>query len=195
MQDSELIAACLKNDKSAKKELFDAYYGKLAYIALRYCKNQQQADNLFSAAFADVLSNLNQYKNNHNQLSAFDFCKNVFIKSLIKQIKAIRNEYYVASTVKAVEKLDNTYDLFLDGVYIDLKSTNKDVILKSLQDLVPSQRLVFNLNVIDGFNLTDVSLILETNEQTIKVNLEKARFNLQKGIEKNLKHKNNEQPV
>ena len=125
----------------------------------------------------------------------FDFSKEVFIKSLVKQIKSVRNEYYVASTVKAVEKTDYSYDLFLDGGYIDLKTTNKDIILKSIQELVPSQRLVFNLHVVDGYNFNEVSAIIETNEQTLKVNLEKARFNLQKGIEKNLKHSNNEQPV
>jgi hypothetical protein len=40
---------------------------------------------------------------------------------------------------------------------------------------------------LDGYNLQDSSLLLEANEQTAKSNLEKARFNLQKGIEKNFK--------
>ena len=40
-----------------------------------------------------------------------------------------------------------------------------------------------------------MSDLLETSEQTIKANLEKARFNLQKAIEHNLKLSSNEQPV
>jgi predicted DNA-binding protein YlxM (UPF0122 family) len=54
---------------------------------------------------------------------------------------------------------------------------------------------VFNLHVIDNYTLASISELLETSEQTIKSNLEKARFNLQKAIEKNLKLSNNEQPV
>jgi RNA polymerase sigma-70 factor (ECF subfamily) len=52
---------------------------------------------------------------------------------------------------------------------------------------VPSQRLIFNLHVIDGFSIQESAFILETSEETIKSNLEKARFNLQKNIERKLK--------
>jgi len=101
----------------------------------------------------------------------------------------------VASTVKAVEYKEKTYDLFLDSKYIDLKNVNQDVLLKSIQMLVPSQRLVFNLHVIDNYSLLQASELLDTSEQSIKSNLEKARFNLQKSIEKNLKSSNDEQPI
>jgi DNA-directed RNA polymerase specialized sigma24 family protein len=60
---------------------------------------------------------------------------------------------------------------------------------------VPSQRLVFNLHVIDNYSLSEASELLDTSEQSVKSNLEKARFNLQKTIEKNLKLSNDEQPV
>ncbi len=67
--------------------------------------------------------------------------------------------------------------------------------MKSIQTLVPSQRLVFNLHVIDNYSLSEASELLDTSEQSIKANLEKARFNLQKSIEKTLKMSNDEQPV
>ena len=85
--------------------------------------------------------------------------------------------------------------MFLDTKYIDVRNADEEIILKSIQDLVPSQRLVFNLNVIDNYSLASVSELLETSEQTVKANLEKARFNLQKAIENNLKLSNDEQPV
>ena len=53
----------------------------------------------------------------------------------------------------------------------------------------------FNLNVIDNYSLSEASELLDTSEQSVKSNLEKARFNLQKTIEKNLKLSNDEQPV
>jgi DNA-directed RNA polymerase specialized sigma24 family protein len=60
---------------------------------------------------------------------------------------------------------------------------------------VPSQRLVFNLQVIDSYSLSEASELLDTSENSIKSNLEKARFNLQKLVEKTLKMSNDEQPV
>jgi DNA-directed RNA polymerase specialized sigma24 family protein len=49
--------------------------------------------------------------------------------------------------------------------------------------------------VIDGFTMTEISDLLETSEQSIKANLEKARFNMQKCIEKQLKDKHYEQSL
>lgn len=54
--------------------------------------------------------------------------------------------------------------------------------------MVPSQRLIFNLHVIDGFGLSEASALLESSEETVKSNLEKARFNFQKNIEKSFKN-------
>lgn len=195
MSQSELISACIKNDKIAKKQFFETYYNKLAYIALRYSKNQTQSEQIVLLGFSHLFSVLHQFKH-QDKLTSEEFIKNEFITFIVKHIKNIRNEYYVASTVKAINNNpDKTYDLFLDHKFVDVNSANETVLLKSIQTLVPSQRLVFNLLVIDNFTLTQTSELLDTSEQSIKANLEKARFNLQKIIENNLKISSDEQPV
>lgn len=97
--------------------------------------------------------------------------------------------------MKAVEHKEKTYDLFLDSKFIDVNNVDQDILLKSIQTLVPSQRLIFNLHVIDNYTLEQASDLLDSSEQSMKANLEKARFNLQKTIERNLKLSNDEQPV
>lgn len=194
MSQAELISACLKNDKTAKKQLFEAYCSKLLFIAARYSKNSIQAEQVLLNGFACVFSNLSQFKS-QNTITLDEFIKNEFISFVVKYIKGIRNEYYVASTVKAVEHKERTYDLFLDSKFIDVNNVNQDVLLKSIQALVPSQRLIFNLHVIDNYTLAQASELLDSSEQSMKANLEKARFNLQKTIERNLKLSNDEQPV
>ncbi len=194
MSELDLISACIKNDKAAKQQFFEKYYCSLAYVALRYSKNKQQAEPAILSGFSHIFSQLPQFKS-QQKLSLDEFLNKQFIKHIVAYIKSIRNEYYVASTIKAVEKTNNSYDLFLDSKYIDVRNINQQVLLKSIQQLVPSQRVVFNLNVVDGYTLTEMSDLLETSEQTIKANLEKARFNLQKAIEQNLKLNSDEQPV
>jgi len=194
MSQAELISACLKNDKTAKKQLFETYCSKLSFISARYSKNSAQAEQVLLNGFAYVFSNLSQIKS-HNSITPDEFIKNEFISFVVKYIKGIRNEYYVASTVKAVEHKERTYDLFLDSKFIDVNNVCKEVLLKSIQELVPSQRLIFNLHVIDNYTLEQASELLDSSEQSMKANLEKARFNLQKTIERNLKLSNDEQPV
>ncbi len=194
MSESELISACLKNDQTAKKQFFELFYSKLAYISLRYSKSKSQSSQIILNGFGHVFNHLNAYKS-QKKYTLEEFVKTEFIFFTVKHIKSIRNEYYVASTVRAVENKETTYDLFLDNQLIDLKNISEDVVLKSIQQLVPSQRLVFNLHVIDNYTLESMSELLETSVQTIKSNLEKARFNLQKSIEKNLKMEKDEQPI
>jgi DNA-directed RNA polymerase specialized sigma24 family protein len=194
MSQAELISGCFKNDKTAKKQFFDTYFSKLAYISLRYSKNAVQSEQALLHSFSHVFSKLNLFKP-QNPVSFDEFVKNEFVSHIVNYIKGIRNEYYVASTVKAVEYKEKTYDLFLDSKFIDVNNINQDILLKSIQALVPSQRLVFNLLVIDNFSLEQASNLLDTSEQGIRSNLEKARFNLQKSIENNLKISPDEQPV
>ncbi len=194
MNQTDLVNACLKNDKVAQKQLFEAFYGKLAYIAQRYSKNNAQAEILTLNGFKHLFSILHQFKIQEG-LTLEDFLKKEFIAFAVDYIKDIRSEYYVASTVKAVEHKSKTYDLFLDHQLIDFRNIKPEILLKSIQGLVPSQRLIFNLYVIDNYSLAQASELLDTSEQSIKSNLEKARFNLQKQIETTLKNSTNEQPV
>jgi RNA polymerase sigma-70 factor (ECF subfamily) len=195
MSQAELISACIKNDKTAKKQLFETYCSKLSFISLRYSKNTAQSEQVLLHGFAHVFSTLSQFKPQNTAITLDEFIKNEFISFIVKYIKGIRNEYYVASTVKAVEHKEKSYDLFLDSKFIDVNNVCKEVLLKSIQTLVPSQRLIFNLHVIDNYTLAQASELLDTSEQSMKANLEKARFNLQKTIEQNLKLSNDEQPV
>ena len=167
MSQAELISACLKNDKTAKKQFFEAYFSKLGYISLRYSKNSTQSEQTLLHAFAHVFSILGQFKS-QNPTTFDEFVTKEFISFVVKYIKGIRNEYYVASTVKAVEYKEKTYDLFLDSKFIDLKNVDQKVLLKSIQELVPSQRLVFNLHVIDNYTLAEASELLDTSEQSVK---------------------------
>ena len=194
MSEIDLVSACVKNEETAKKQFFDLYCPTLGYIALRYSKNKAQADDCLQEGFKTVYNQLTHFKN-QQKLTIEAYVKHEFILRVVNYIKNIRNEYYVASTVKAVETSDHTYDLFKDSKFVDLRTTSEEVLLHSIQELVPSQRLAFNLSVIDGYSLLELSDFLETSEQAIKSNIEKAKFNLQKTIEKKLKHSNYGQSI
>jgi RNA polymerase sigma-70 factor (ECF subfamily) len=194
MSETELISACLKNDQTAQKQFFDTFYPRLAYISLRYSKNKSQSAQIVLNGFTHIFENLQNFRT-QKKYNLEEYVKHEFISFTVKHIKGIRNEYYVASTVRAVENKETSYDLFFDNQLIDFKNLSEDVLLRSIQQLVPSQRLVFNLHVVDSYTLEHISELLETSIQTLKSNLEKARFNLQKSIEKNLKTEKDEQPI
>ncbi len=186
MLSADTLSAIQKQDKEAIRHVFEEYYPVVYNICLRYCKNDTQAKEAVNLSF-DAIFEVIQSTKNLTSIQFNDFIKSKTIQSCIELVKSIRSEYYVASTVYANSPSAKNYNLFEDTTIIDYNAINNDVLIKTIQQLVPSQRLIFNLHVLDGYNLQDSSLLLEANEQTAKSNLEKARFNLQKGIEKNFK--------
>jgi len=193
MPDLELISACIKNDKTAKKQFYEKYYTQLAVTALRYSKNKEQSIEMVQNGFAFLFQNLSKFKSNNQSVE--NWINEEFINFCVQFIRNIRSEYYVASTVRVTDTPAKTYDLFIDSTLTDFKNVEFDVLVKSLHQLVPSQRLIFNLHVVEGYDLKKSAEILEASEQTVKANLEKARFNLQKNIDKNNKSLKNEQFV
>lgn len=59
MSSNDLISALQKNDKAARKEAFDTYYGKLAAIAHRYAKNNEQAEEMIDLGFSTCFQKFN----------------------------------------------------------------------------------------------------------------------------------------
>ncbi|MCA6435865.1 MAG: RNA polymerase sigma factor [Bacteroidota bacterium] len=186
MLSADTLSTIQKQDKEAIRHVFEEYYPTVYNICLRYCKNDTQAKEAVNLSF-DAIFDAIQSTKNLTSIQLTEFIKSKTIQCCIELVKSIRSEYYVASTVYANSPSAKNYNLFEDTTIIDYNAINSDVLIKTIQQLVPSQRLIFNLHVLDGYNLQDSSLLLEANEQTAKSNLEKARFNLQKGIEKNFK--------
>jgi RNA polymerase sigma factor (sigma-70 family) len=191
---TDLISALTRNDLKVKRDLFEQHYELMSSIALRFSKNEEQAKHLLVSAFDRTLNSYVNFKG-ANTPDFGEFLRTEFVVGAIEFIKSIRSEYYVASTVLANSERDKSYNLFESSEIIDYNSVEAPVLIKSLQELVPSQRLVFNLFVIDGIELLAISEMLEASEQTVKSNLEKARFNLQKNIDKNNRTVKHEQAL
>ena len=180
---SELVSLIQKNDKSAKRQVFEAFYSKMAAIALRYAKNQSQAEEMTNFSFNSCFEKLSK----NQPFTDLDiFIHREFIAACIAFVKGIRSEYYVASTVYASETASKNYDLFTQSEILDINDIDREILLGAIQQLVPAQRLIFNLHVIDGYSLDEAATLLESSEPTVKSNLEKARFNLQKNIKNSL---------
>lgn len=77
----------------------------------------------------------------------------------------------------------------LEHVKGKVKETNNivekmaaDELLVLISELPPGYRMVFNLNVIEGYTHKEIGRILEISENTSKSQLSRARASLQKKI-------------
>jgi RNA polymerase sigma-70 factor (ECF subfamily) len=192
MPRDEFIKLIIKNDKLAVKGFFEANYPRMKSIAMRYCKNQSQANEALNFSFYTIIKKIQQQKtdklinadNRINETEIILLCSS-FVKSIV-------SEYYVASTVRVTNQSTKNYDLFESMDFINYNSIDEDVLIKSIQQLVPSQRLILNLHIIDNYSIDETAEILDLSTQAVKSGLEKARYYLQKNIENCYKTMKNE---
>jgi hypothetical protein len=117
---TEFMQLLQKKDPKALKILFEDYHNKLVAISIRYSKNDSQAQQLFHFAFAQCYNLLQQERNNKS-LDLGAFLNEKFIEGCIQFIKSIRNEYYVSSTVYAIEGTSTSNNLFDNDQWVDLR--------------------------------------------------------------------------
>lgn len=178
MTEADHIALCQRQDRKAQRYIYETYSGKMMATCLRYAKNESQAKEILQSGFIKAFSQIASYKN-HEGFEAW--IKDLFIAHAVHYLKGIRQEYYVASTTRADEKRPD-HDLFNQEEEDHDQLSNEDYI-KAIQQLPPSFRSVYNMNVIDGYSMKQIAETLEISEDTGKLNLEKARYGLFRNIQ------------
>ncbi len=170
-----LIKRCLQQDRKAQKLLFDQYKGKLMGICLRYAKHQADAEDIFQEAFSKIFSQLVQLKDPQ----AFEaWAKSIVVRTALsayqKQVK--RQPLPLSAVPPSAEPLDRHDRIMISQV-------DHSRLLASLQTLPASQRMVFNLYVIEGYSHREIGSLLAITEASSRVYLTKARKQLQRQVE------------
>jgi RNA polymerase sigma factor (sigma-70 family) len=171
MSRNEFIQACIKNDKTARHQLIEQHYGCLMGMCRRYAKNNEQAETFFNAAFIDIFKHLPEYNDTQD---VNEWIKKIFLRSLIQQLKSIRTEYYITTTTRVEEKKNNA-DLFHETEEQDPNNLLAEDYIRALQKMPSSFRAMYNLHIIENFDLKETCELLEINEDSAKNTLERAR--------------------
>lgn len=180
MPESEIILQCLRNNKEAQKSLFESNYSRFMLICMRYAKNKAQATEMLNYAYSHLLQDLHAFSKSERSFE--EWSKEQFIEYCVAYLKSMKNEYYVATTVRVTDEKPG-HDLFNNLPVEEHYPVDGQEILKALQQLPPSFRATYNMCMIDGFDFKKASDYLEVSEDTARFNLEKANYHLHQHIQ------------
>ena len=181
MTHPQLIQGCQRFDRTAQRQMFEEFYNLLFGIALRYSKNKEQAQEMFAKGFSTICSDIIEIKKDHNLES---WLRKKMIGNCVLFLRSKRQEYFITSTVHLVgEEKRNEFDLFHQQVDPNPSNISAAQYLEAIQLLPPSFRAVYNLLVVDQYNLENVVDLLEISGETCKYNLNKAKETLFKNIQ------------
>jgi len=167
----ELIDKCLKNDARSQERFYRRFASKMYGVCLRFAKNKMEAEDILQDGFIKVFLNLKNYR---HEGSLEGWIRRTMINTAINQYK---------KNIKAMRELDIQTLEIRDGKIEDvLDQMSAQEILDYIQDLPPGYRIVFNLNVIEGYTHKKIGEMLNISENTSKSQLFRAKRALQKKI-------------
>jgi len=170
-KESLLIAACLRDERWAQKELYESYYGKLLAVCIRYSNNYEDARDILNEGFVKVFRYLERYQVG---TSLESWMKRIMINTSI--------DFYRKEIRHRSEDIDTAQYKVVDDKDVISNFTAQEI-LKSIQKLPPAYRAVFNLYAIEGYSHKEVAESLGITESTSRSNLVKARTKLKALLE------------
>lgn len=138
---------------------------------MRFAKNQMEADDILQEGFIKVFTNLKTFR---NEGSLEGWVRRTIINTAINLYK--KNIKHLKDTdIGQAEVVQTMEQSSLDKLSVQ-------ELLKIIKDLPNGYRVVFNLNVIEGYSHKEIGQLLEISENTSKSQLSRARQALQKKL-------------
>jgi len=170
---SDAIAGCLKNDSKSKELIYKSFYGYLMGVILRYVKERDDAQELVNDSFIKIFKGVSKFNAPPDQeqfekafkgwigkiasRTAIDFLRS---KKTFLYVDDLGENQHPLSPVTAISKL------------------NVQDILKLLDALPETHRLIFNMYEIEGFSHEEISKLLKIPESSSRVYLTRAKTKL-----------------
>ena len=165
--EQKLIDGVKAGHRSAQKELYQKYFGKMSGVALRYTRSKEEAYEVLNDAFMKVFKNIDQYKGDR-QLGAW------IRRIVLNTTYAHARKHYKTKEFKT-ELKPNDSVVENDA----LSNLGLEVIYDKIQKLGDSYRMVFSMYVLEGMKHKEIAEKLEISEGTSKWYLATARTQLQ----------------
>lgn len=163
----QIIDGCIEQDRQSQELLYKKLYGFAMNICLRYANNRYEAADVLNDGFFKAFTNIEKYD------------KNWSFKAWLSKIMYNASIDYYRTNLKwsqlvGLEKSDTK----VNEVSVEHKLDYEDL-LKIIQCLPPTYRIVFNLYAIDGYSHEEIAEMIGITASTSRSNLHKARMKLQ----------------
>lgn len=171
-----LLGACKKNIEAAQRELIGQFLAFAKAVSMPLAASKEDAEEIINDGFIKVFAHLNQYEHGQSFKAWF---KRIFVNTAIDYYRKNKKHQYHEDIYET--DLEYFHENILDKI-------SSYEILKMVQELPNSYRMVFNLFVIEGYSHREIASMLGIQEGTSKSNLRDARRKLQEEIRKKHPH-------
>lgn len=172
MTETEIITGCLKKNAASQHLLFNKYSRLLMTVCLRYAGNTSEAEDMLQESFIKIFSSIHQYR---FEGSFEGWLRRVTVNTCLRKLQKTKIKYYdtSASALETIEDVAQPQAI---------SALTEKELIRLISNLPNGYRIVFNLNVIEGYSHDEIAAMLDIEPATSRSQLIKARRLLQKQI-------------
>lgn len=191
MTENELIAGCIRQDRTCQEALYKRFYGKMMGVCLRYAKDRDEASDMLQEGFIKVFTSIRNFA---SKGSFEGWVRRIVVNTAVDHLRKNKHGYMIVSTVYAREGdiPDPAEEIEDENL---MNNLSEEEILHAISQLSPAYRTVFNLYVMEDLPHKEIADQLGISEGTSKSNLAKARFQLKKNLNNLIKQADGERTL
>jgi len=173
LSEADLIAACVRGEHRAQRQLYDQLAGLMLTVCRRYLKHREDAEEALILGFAKMFRALPNYR----FAGSFEgWVRRIMVNESLMQLR--QRELMTVS----FEDFAQPENLATTAATADTQLQAEDL-MGLLATLPPGYRTVFNLYALEGYGHQEIAELLGISEGTSKSQLSKARALLQRRIQ------------
>lgn len=173
------LEGCKQGKPKSQEMLYKHYYGYAMTICLQYAKNEEEGAEILNDSFFKVFTKIHQYESTQPFKTWF---RRIIINTAISYYR--KNNKHTHVNIEDIAPHEQ--EVSIDA----LTKLSAEDILKLLQRLPESQRIVFNLFEIEGYGHEEIAEKLNIAASTSRVHLLRAKQQLRQLVEKLFQYSN-----
>jgi len=172
VSEEELIQKCKIGDLKHQEKLYKHFYGYAMGVGLRYLAEREDVLEVVNDSFIKVFKAIKFF----NESQPF--------KSWLRRIVVNTAIDHRRKNLKHANNVDISEAVYVGKSADIIDQLSAKDILKLLDDLPESYRIIFNLYEIDGYSHDEIAGILNIPESSSRVYLSRAKDKLRKSWNK-----------
>jgi RNA polymerase sigma factor (sigma-70 family) len=156
------ITGCKKNEAKAQRELYDQFKARLMGLCRRYAGTREEAQDILQEVFVKIFSKIHQ----------------------LAEIEKLESWMMRIAVTTAINHYHKNKRISYSGISEETENENSELVVSNVSDeyliglinaLPDGCRLVFNLNVVEGYSHVEIAELLNITESTSRSQLHHAK--------------------
>lgn len=170
--EEKLIAACIKGNARAQRQLYEQYAPGMLGVCMRYTADYATSQDMLQDGFIKVFTKLESFTGE----GAFGgWVRRIFVTTCLEFLRQ-------KNALDNAEDISEVVHIGIDGHEDVLDSLTAADLMECVAKLPSGYRTVFNMYAVEGYSHAEIAEELQISENTSRSQFMRARNMLQKFV-------------